>query len=337
MNAVDDVKFTRPLIRALRHRVDEAAASMSDMPEQGRRRTAVVWVYLSTLAVWAEDHDLIRPLLRRPPAGLVRNRASSPLWLGRAFQQLAVHPSTWCLLDPAWVPALRAGTPGAQACSDLIDWWAGEAPSLAYACDTGPASVTGWLVGDLLQALSDDRRKGNALAQTPWWVCDGIIDLTLVPAAREFRDETLMTIDPCCGTGHFLVRKISYLWELYTTGSLNCRQMKADGASGWTPVGPAEAIERILAGVTGVELDPLTAAVARLRVVVTVGALMHDAGLLAGPLRLDAIPHTVRPRIAVADSLIAGEIPMEEYFRLHPQHAAIYGAGGVHDYEAGAS
>jgi predicted helicase len=50
--------------------------------------------------------------------------------------------------------------------------------------------------------------RSLALVQTPWWVCDFILDLTLLPAAETFLDQTLRTIDPCCGTGHFLIRKI---------------------------------------------------------------------------------------------------------------------------------
>lgn len=329
LHPVDDVTVTRPLIRALQGHVAVLAESMDDAPEARRHSVAVAWVYMSALVAWAEDHGLVDPWLREEAMELRAALDGEPdgmrLWLAHAFHSLAVHPATRCLVDPRWTPLWEA-TPSEDACRALVAWWANSAPSLAYAhAGPGPTSITGWLVGDLLQAVSDQRRKGNALVQTPWWVCDFILDTTLVAAADEFRDETLKTIDPTCGTGHFLSRKVEYLWELYTTGSVACRQAKAPGASGWTPVGPAEAIERIVAGVTGVELDPLTAAVARLRMVVAVGDLMHRAGLTDGPSRLDAIPDSVKPRIIVADSLLAGKISPEEYAELYPQHAAIYG------------
>lgn len=319
MNPVDDVKFTRPLVKALGAHVDALAKSMP-------RRTAVAWVYTSALVAWAEDHGLIDPFLRADAKaareGFQEAGGDLVTWLAGAFSSLAVHPSTQCLIDPRWT-ALAEGMPAEGACRDLISWWTDDAPSLAFEVDTGPPSISGWLIGDLLQALSVERVKGNALVQTPWWVADFIIDRTLIPAAEDFRDEALTTIDPTCGTGHFLIRKIEFLWELYSTGSLTVQR----GVSGWSPVTPGEAVRRIVAGVTGIELDATTAAVARLRVLVAVGELMHRGGLLAGSLRLDAIPHDVRPRVMVADSLLAGKISPAEYFKLRPEHAAIYGWG----------
>lgn len=255
---------------------------------------------------------------------------SWPRWIaflrgGIDHRGIGVHPATRCLLDPRYTHAL-ARTPSVEVCADLIDWWTDEAPSLRYDVDTGPSSITGWLVGDLLSALSDQRRKGNALCQTPWWVADGILDRTLIPAAQEFVDETLRTIDPTCGTGHMVIRKIDYLWELYTTGTLHPRQATGGPvATGWTPIGPAEAAARILAGCHGVELDPLTAAVARLRYIVTLGHLLHRAGALP-VLRLDALPPW-RPPIVVGDSLLAGKATAEEYAALRPEQAAIVNLG----------
>lgn len=333
-NPVDDRKFTGPLIRALRDHVDAITESMtgpkaSHATAERVRPAAVCWVYYSVLVAWAEDHHLIDPHLRadakprrqpyeHPHAGGIRG------WLARAYASLAVHPATWCLLDPAYTQ-LRDHTPSEQACRDLADWWATEAPSLAYQAGKGPASITGWLVGDLLQALSDTRRKGHALAQTPWWVADGILDRTLLPAAAQHHGETLHMADPTCGTGHFLIRTIDYLYEWYTTGTLAPRQMHMPAVTGGPTYEPAEAIRRILAGVDGVELDPLTAAVARLRVTVTIGDLLHRAGLLP-VLRLDTIP-PIRPRIAVGDSLLAGKVSKAEYARIHPRLAAIQNLG----------
>lgn len=335
-NLVDNSAFTQPLARVLRRHVDAFAESTADGSYSGietARPAAVAWVYSTVLVAWAEDHELVDPWLRadaeiRRKEFLALPGMTMSAWVARAIASLCVHPATACLLDPRYNP-LRSARPPDRVLLDLVDWWAGDAPSLAYDHDgRGPASITGWLPGDLLQALSDERRKGFALAQTPWWIADGILDLTLLPAAEEFRDETLRTIDPCCGTGHFLIRKIDYLWELYTTGALQPRQMVGGQAvTGWTPVGPAEAIRRILDGVDGCEIDPLTAAVAQLRFVVAIGELMHRAGLLDGPLRLDTIPHTVRPRIVVGDSLLANVATASEYAQVHPRLAEIINLG----------
>jgi hypothetical protein len=340
-NPVDDRSFMGPLIQELRAHVDAFAASMAG-PKSGHgaleqvRPCAVAWVYYSTLVAWCEDHGLLDPsisFLRDPPAGVEKLLAQpeGPRgWLSAAFNRLAVHPATRCLLDPRY-SELRAHEPGDDACRDLIDWWTSDAPSLAYDVTTGPASISGWIVGDLLQALSTERVKAFAFAQTPWWIADGIIDMTLIPAADTFRGETLKTIDPTCGTGHCLIRKIDYLWEWYTTGTLAPRQMKpgpggtVKAVAGGIPLPPAEAIRRIIAGVDGCERDPLIAAVARLRFVVAIGELMHRSGLLP-TLRLDAIP-PFQPRIAVGDSLLAGKLSAAEYAQIHPKLAQIQNLG----------
>ncbi len=262
---------------ALQRHVQQLAATITytdpqaDRPrghaeQDYRERIAAAWVYLSCVAVWAEDHGLVVPLLRHNPRGVIRNRASSPLWLGRAFGQLTVHPATQWLMHPGYNRMLWAGTPSPGACADLIDWWATQAPSLAYPATGGhPASITGWPIGDLLSELSPQRRKRNALVQTPRFVADLILDETLVPAADTFRDEPLR--------------------------------------------------------------DPLTAAVARLRLTVYIGHLMAQARLIPQPLRLAPIPATVTPRVAVGDALLLGTgITRTEYGQLHPHLVDLPGA-----------
>lgn len=340
MNPVDDAKFMKPLVKGLRSHVDAFAVSMAG-PKPSHdalgkvRPCAVAWVYFSALVAWCEDHGLLDPrikFLRDIPAGVeqVLDRPDGPRgWLSAAFNRLAAHPATICLLDQRYSD-LRAHVPGDDVCRDLIAWWR-DAPSLRYEVDAGPASITGWIVGDLLQALSTERVKGHALAQTPWWVADFIIDGTLVPAADTFRGETLRTIDPTCGTGHMLVRLVDYLWEWYTTGTLRMRQIKPGKSmrdtSGGEVLPAAEAIRRIIAGVDGCEKDPLTAAVARLRVVVVVGELLHRSGLIPA-LRLDTIP-PFQPRIAVGDSLLAGRVSAAEYARIQPVLAEIENLGCI--------
>jgi hypothetical protein len=267
---------------------------------------------MSVLTAWAEDHGLIGPWLREPAA----ERQSAYLagsidgargWLARAVHAVAsAHPSTWCLADPRYT-ALRDGRLPEEPVRDLLDWWRNDAP----------------IPGDLLQHLSAGRTTGNALVQTPWWVADFILDRTLRPAAAEWPDTTLRIIDPACGTGHFLIRAVDRLWELYTTGTMTPYRVggaEPEMVPGWTPVGPAVAARRVLSGVDGVELDPLTAAVARLRVTVAVAAK-----LAAGrPFRLARVPQGIRPRIVIGDSLLLGVVSREEYRRVHPRLYEIY-------------
>ena len=68
------------------------------------------------------------------------------------------------------------------------------------------------------------------------------------------------------------------------------------------------------------ELDPLTAAVARLRVAVAVASKLTGGR----PFRLAAVPHAVRPRIVVGDALLLGVAGREEYRRLRPGLLEIY-------------
>jgi hypothetical protein len=176
--------------------------------------------------------------------------------------------------------------------------------------------------------LSPDRRARHALVQTPHFVAELILDRTLIPAADDFRDERLLrTIDPACGTGHFLILAADYLWQWWTTGTLTAHAVTSQPPlTGGAVLPPAEAVRRILASVDGVEIDPLTAAVARLRMTVYLGHLMARSGLIAGPLRLHTIPGWVTPRIAVGDSLLLGEVSRAEYARLHPDLAVLPGA-----------
>ena len=323
-NPADDTGFTRPLARELRW---HATALARHMPEE----EAVAWVYMTVLAAWAEDHALISPWLRAAAAErreewLAVTGETAVGWQARAMAALCCHPATWCLLDPKWTPLGKASPPAA-ACRDLAAWWERDAPSLAFEAATGPASITGWVPGDVLQHLSDSRRSRHALVQTPWWVCDFILDGTLLPAAAELRGAPLRVIDPCCGTGHFLVRAIGCLWEWYTAGTLAPRSgRKIAPAAGGAPLPPAEAAAMILQGLHGCDRDPLTAAVARLRYTVTLGELMHRSGLIPGPLRLDRIPPFQVP-VVPGDSLLARKSDAGEYAAIHPGLAAIVNLG----------
>lgn len=324
---VDD-KFVKPLVRELQRHIDALA---DGMPGKHAYRTAAAWVYMSAVSAWSSDHGLIPGRLRadsQPARDQYLNQGGTAVaWLTFAVADVAVHPCAWPLLDPAYGNPVRDASPTEAAARKLLDWWASDAPALAYPVESGPATITGWLIGDLLQLLTDERRRANALCQSPWWLADLILNRALIPAAREFRDQTLNLIDPTCGTGHFLIRAIDMLWELYTTGGLPDRTGRPGPVTGWTPVGPHEAARRILAGVDGVELDPITAAIARLRVTVTVADLLHTAGALPGPLHLAEIPHGLLPRIAVGDSLLAGKISAAEYARLRPDQARIVNLG----------
>jgi len=295
-NPVDSTAFTKPLIRALQAQIDQMAATIGG---KDTHLIAAAWVYSSVLVAWCEDHGLIETRLRKEAKARreehLAEGGTMAGWLGDAFASLTVHPSTACLLDPRYTPVAQ-GTPSEAACRTLVDWWSSDAPELAYEVEKGPASITGWLAGDMLQLVTSDRRLANALCQTPWWICDFLLERTLVPAAGEWPRDLLRVIDPACGTGHLLVWALIGLYQWYrSTGR------------GRPGLAPEPAMRRAMAGLHGVELDPLTAAVARLRLLVTAGALLAGDGALPTPLRLHQIPATLRPRIAVGNALLAGQ------------------------------
>ncbi|RKR92826.1 hypothetical protein BDK92_7308 [Micromonospora pisi] len=334
-NPVDNTKYTHTLVKALRKHVDRLAGTIppasTEYTDHARRtRIAGAWVYLSAVTAWAEDHGLINVWLRDGLKGMPGWYMPNPtpsVALLQAMAGLTVHPATQWLMHPRYNPDLHAGTPSDAAIQDLVDWWAGDAPSLAYEVIDGPPSISGWIIGDLLQAVTDDRRKEHALAQTPWWVADFILDRTMVPACVAFRaDRLIRTVDPTAGTGHFMVRAMDYLWEWYTTGTLRPRQAKAGlVATGGIVSAPGDALTRVVASVDGVELDPLTAAVARLRCTVYAAHLAQRGGLTTGPIRLDTIPRNLIPRIGVADSLLLGKTSKQVYDDHHPQLADLPG------------
>lgn len=295
INPVDDRTFTRPLVKALQKQTDLIAETI---PDNDAYRIASAWVYTTLLVAWCEDHGLIETRLRADAHDRrkehLHSGGSMLGWLGWSAAALTVHPSTACLLDPRYNP-ITQGAPSEKAARALVDWWSDEAPDLAYPTGKGPASITGWLAGDLLQMVTDERRLANALCQTPWWVADFLLELTLVPAIETFHDQPLRVIDPACGTGHLLVWALIGLYRWY----------RGD-APGHPALAPVPAIKRALAGLHGVELDPLTAAVARLRLTITAGALLAADHALPAPLRLHQIPAGLRPRVAVGNALLAG-------------------------------
>src|SRR5690606_7151387 len=126
------------------------------------------------IVAWAEDHNLIDPWLRE---GLTVLHGMPPAAaIARAASRLTVHPATQWILHPQYWPELHARPiPDGDALAELVGWWT-TAPALAYDVPQGPPSISGWLLGDLLQLATDERRKTNALVQSPWWVADFILD-----------------------------------------------------------------------------------------------------------------------------------------------------------------
>jgi hypothetical protein len=109
-------------------------------------------------------------------------------------------------------------------------------------------------LGDLYQDLSEAARKKYALLQTPVFVEEFILERTLEPAIQEFGLKDFKMIDPACGSGHFLLGAFARILKHWRS--------KEPGTS------ERELVNRALASVHGVDLNPYAVAIARFRLLV---------------------------------------------------------------------
>ncbi len=139
-------------------------------------------------------------------------------------------------------------------------------------------------LGDLYQDLSEAARKKYALLQTPVFVEEFILSRTLEPAIETFGLEKVRLIDPACGSGHFLLGAFGRLLDRW--------RRREPG----TP--RRELVQRALAAVHGVDLNPYAVAIARFR-------LLLEAWYACGVTNLANAPE-FRLNLACGDSLLHG-------------------------------
>lgn len=276
-------------------------------------QAAVAWVLGCVFVRFCEDNGLIdEPYLAGPGERLAEAEARHEAhfrtyphhnnrdWIIEAFRHLASTNETAAgLFDERHNP-LWGLTPGYETATELLMFWRrwGADGEIRYDF-TDPEWDTRFL-GDLYQDLSEHARKTYALLQTPEFVEEFILDLTLEPAVaddgqgfglnpvwtgpdgRERRG--LRTIDPACGSGHFLLGIFHRLLDKW-------RQVEP-GTDDWTLV------RRVLESVHGCDKNPFAASIARFRLLVA-------AMRAAGARRLaDAPPFPIN--VAVGDSLLHG-------------------------------
>lgn len=258
-------------------------------------QAAAAWVLSTVFVRYCEDNGLIdRRFLAGPAEHLgeaedyqgkfvtdnptLNNRD----WLEAAFRHISdAHPTAAGLFDATHNP-LWDITISYEAANDLIAFWRRRDDSGAIRHD-----FTGWdtrFLGDLYQDLSEAARKTYALLQTPEFVEEFILDLTLDPAINEFGLEGLRTIDPASGSGHFLLglfRRILSRWRRQEPGS-----------DDW------DLIRRTMESVHGCDKNPFATSIARFRLLVA-------AIEAAGGLRLDQA-EKFPVNVAVGDSLLHG-------------------------------
>ncbi|WP_031082524.1 BREX-2 system adenine-specific DNA-methyltransferase PglX [Streptomyces sp. NRRL WC-3549] len=274
-------------------------------------QSAAAWVLACVFVRFCEDNGLIdEPYIAGPGERLAEAEArheaffrDNPTknnrdWLFEAFNALAAANDTAAgLFDEAHNP-LWDITPGYETAAELLSFWRrwGAEGEIRYDF-TDPEWDTRFL-GDLYQDLSEHARKTYALLQTPEFVEEFILDLTLEPAVStdafghdpvwEGPDgeerRGLRTIDPACGSGHFLLGIFHRLMDKW--------RVAEPGTDVWTLV------RRSLESVHGCDKNPYAVSIARFRLLV---AAMRAAG--AERLK-DAPPFPIN--VAVGDSLLHG-------------------------------
>ncbi|WP_447943091.1 BREX-2 system adenine-specific DNA-methyltransferase PglX [Microbacterium aurum] len=270
-------------------------------------QAAVAWVIATVFIRFAEDNGLLAgaeldgrrvslPWIAAPGDGLeraVENEtafyAASPTmtsrdWLHQAFRALAALPAGKPLVDPDHSPVWHAPI-SATASDALLEFFRRTTPDGALVHDFSDPELGTRFLGDLYQDLSDYAKKTYALLQTPVFVEEFILDLTLTPAIAEFGLTGLKLIDPTCGSGHFLLGAFDRLVQAWTATAPN--------------VEVGERVQRALDSIHGVDLNPFAAAIARFRL--TVAAIKA-----AGIKTLIAAP-AFRYHLAIGDSLLGGQ------------------------------
>ncbi|MFF7148402.1 BREX-2 system adenine-specific DNA-methyltransferase PglX [Streptomyces griseoaurantiacus] len=287
------------------------AATYGAWRDERVTQSAAAWVLACVFVRFCEDNGLIdEPFLAGPGERLAEAEARHEAhfrehptennrdWLFAAFDAVREANDTAAgLFDKAHNP-LWDIEPSYEAATELLSFWRrwGAEGDIRYDF-TDPEWDTRFL-GDLYQDLSEHARKTYALLQTPEFVEEFILDLTLEPAVStdafglnpvwEGPDgeerRGLRTIDPACGSGHFLLGIFHRLMDKWRAAE--------PGTDVWTLV------RRSLESVHGCDKNPYAVSIARFRLLV---AAMRAAG--AERLK-DAPPFPIN--VAVGDSLLHG-------------------------------
>jgi hypothetical protein len=293
------------------HDAERTAASYETWLDGEITQAAVAWVLGTVFLRFCEDNELIDvPYLAGPGERLAvaadRQQAffeenphlTDRDWIIAGFRDMSdASPVAAGLFDRDHNPMWRI-TPSHEAAKAVLAFWRtrGETQDAPVSHDfTDPAWDTRFL-GDLYQDLSDHAKKTYALLQTPEFVEEFILDLTLKPAIDDFGlapdpprarpdlPRRLRFIDPACGSGHFLLGAFAVLLDRWAK--------QAPGTDPWV------LIRRVLEGLHGADKNPFAASITRFR-------LLLAAMKAGGVQRLAEAPEFVI-NVAVGDSLIHG-------------------------------
>lgn len=272
-------------------------------------QAGVGWIIATVFIRFCEDNGLLvgaskdgksiaQPWIAAPGDGLeraVENEtayyAAAPTmtsrdWLQQAFGTLADLPAGGPLVDRAHSAVWQAEI-SATASDALLMFFRRTTPDGALVHDFSDRDLGTRFLGDLYEELSQWAQDFYALKQTPVFVEEFILDMTMTPAIAEFGLTGLKVIDPACGSGHFLLGA----FERLTT----------EWAANAPGLDRGERAQRALDSIYGVDLNPFAVAIARFRLTV---AAIKAAGI---PTIVAAPAFTYH--LAIGDSLLGGQSP----------------------------
>jgi hypothetical protein len=274
-------------------------------------QVAVAWVLSCTFVRFLEDNGLISPPRISGPQhgidgqGLMRARDERDVFF-RSHPTLTDRDYLQVVFDDL---ARLSGTKDVfgphNPVSAYRNWLSGDAAQkIIEFFQKIDADGTGEIIhnfaddqwdtrflGDLYQDLSEVARKKYALLQTPIFVEEFILDRTLEPAIKEFGLKDFRMIDPACGSGHFVLGSFARI--------LNHWRKAEPGAN------DRELVNRALASVHGVDLNPYAVAIARFRLLLVA---IRECGIT----QLKDAP-SFRFNLACGDSLLHGSLGQQVF------------------------
>jgi hypothetical protein len=277
-------------------KVGRTAATWTTWRDERVTQAAVAWTLGTVFVRFCEDNGLLPdPYLAGPGDRLViaeeaeaqffRDHPDKTLrdWLHHGFEAIGGTQAGKSLFDKRHNPLYQIPL-SHDAAKDLIGFWRrrGEQGGLVHSFRDELWDTR--FLGDLYQDLSEYAKKTYALLQTPEFVENFILDLTLTPAINTFGHDQLKMIDPTCGSGHFVLGAFDRLLKQWEHDAPN-RDAR-------------ERVRLALDSVHGVDINPFAVAIARFRLLV--------AALRACDIKTlhDSAGYTFPIHLAVGDSLI---------------------------------
>ncbi|MES9557928.1 MULTISPECIES: BREX-2 system adenine-specific DNA-methyltransferase PglX [unclassified Streptomyces] len=313
--SVDEYRTELEREYAAAREASRTAATYGAWRDERVTQAAAAWVLATVFVRFCEDNGLVDdPFIAGPGERLAdaedrqaaffreKPELNDRDWLVAGFGHLSdAHKAVAGLFDRGH-NALWELSPSYEAATRLLGFWRERGADGEIIYDFTDGELDTRFLGDLYQDLSEHARKTYALLQTPEFVEEFILDLTLEPAVEEFGLDPawkhkpagwpgeepvvrgLRCIDPACGSGHFLLGMFERLLKKWREAE--------PGTADW------ELVRRSLESVHGCDKNPFAVAIARFRMLVAVLKACGERRLAAAP----EFPINV----AVGDSLLHG-------------------------------